>query len=124
MPFDGNAERSAPIRLPDAPPLEARIIDEALNILGPNGEKWIQGDEADAQHNHCMIGAIRLARHRLKARGDDTERLIAQVLYRGTCRRPLQSIENFNDERGRRFGQVREAFLLAKCEALRRARHE
>jgi hypothetical protein len=63
MPFDGNAERSAPVRLPDAPHgephIEARIIDEALTILGPDGEKWIQGREADKQHNHCMIGAIK-----------------------------------------------------------------
>jgi hypothetical protein len=36
-----------PVRLPDAPhcepPIEARIIDEALKILGPNGKKWIPG---------------------------------------------------------------------------------
>ena len=47
MPFDGNSERSAPVRSLDAPPDEAHIIDEALKILGPNGERWIQGREAD-----------------------------------------------------------------------------
>ena len=34
------------------PPIEARIIDEALTILGPNGEKWIQCEEADSSRNH------------------------------------------------------------------------
>jgi hypothetical protein len=27
----------------DTGPIEARVIDEALKILGPNGEKWING---------------------------------------------------------------------------------
>jgi len=126
MPFDGNAERSAPVRLPDAPhsepPIEARIIDEALKILGPNGEKWIQGREADKQHNHCMIGAIKLARRRLKVKGDDTERLMLNALYRDNGHGRLQFIEGFNDQSGQSFNRVRETLLLAKCEALSRAR--
>jgi hypothetical protein len=126
MPFDGNAERSAPVRLPDAPhsepPIEARIIDEALKILGPNGQKWIQGREADQQHNHCMIGAIKLARRRLKVKGDATERLVLNVLYRDNGLGQLQFIERFNDKPGRSFNHVRETFLLAKCEALSHAR--
>jgi hypothetical protein len=125
MPFDGNAERSAPVRLPDVPqcdpPIEARIIDEALRILGPNGEKWIQGREADQRHNHCMIGAIKLARRRLKAKGDDTERLILRVLHRDGSSGRLPVIQGFNDKTGRSFNHVRETFLLAKCEALMRA---
>jgi hypothetical protein len=103
------------------PPVEARIIDEALKILGPNGERWIQGREADKQHNHCMVGAIRLARRRLKVKGDKTERLILNVLYRDGNTGRLQFIEGFNDKLGRRFDHVRETLLLAKCEALSRA---
>jgi hypothetical protein len=126
MPFDGNAERSAPVRLPDAPqcepPIEARIIDEALEILGPNGEKWIQGREADQRHNHCMIGAIKLARRRLKVKGDDTERLMLNALYRDNGQERVQFIERFNDQSGQSFNRVRETFLLAKCEALSHAR--
>jgi hypothetical protein len=88
MPFDGN--RSASVRNLDAPnnplPIEARIIDEALKILGPNGERWIQGREADKKRNHCMIGAVKLARRRLKMKGDDTEHLIRNALRRdGNC---------------------------------------
>lgn len=49
-------------RAVDTDPIEARVIDEALQILGPNGEKWIKGREADKQHNHCIIGALKLAR--------------------------------------------------------------
>jgi hypothetical protein len=126
MPFDGNAERSAPVRLPDAPhcePIEARIIDEALKILGPNGEKWIKGHEADKQHNHCMIGAIKLARRRLRVKGDHTARLVIKEIRRNhRFDWPDVSIIDFNDKPGRSFDQVRETFLLAKCEALSRAR--
>jgi hypothetical protein len=125
MPFDGNAERSAPVRPADAlhcePPIEARIIDEALKILGPYGERWIQGREADKQHNHCMIGAIKLARRRLKVKGDNTERLMVNALYRDNGQEQPQFIDGFNDQSGQSFNRVRETFLLAKCEALSRA---
>jgi hypothetical protein len=62
--------------------MEARIIDKALTLLGPSGEKWIQGRRAGRRGNHCMIGSIKLARHRLKATGDDTERLLCNALRR------------------------------------------
>jgi hypothetical protein len=120
MPFDGN--RSASVRNLDAPhnplPIEARIIDEALKILGPNGERWIQGREADNKRNHCMIGAVKLARRRLKVTGDDTERLIRNVLrHDGNCGGSTP-VEVFNDRAVRSFSHVRETLLLAKCEAL------
>jgi hypothetical protein len=54
MPFDGTSERLTPVRTLDAPqnepPIEARVIDEALKILGPNGARWIQGCEADGKN--------------------------------------------------------------------------
>jgi hypothetical protein len=100
----------------DVYPVEARVIDEALKILGLNGEKWIKGREADQQHNHCMIGAIKLARRRLKARGDTTKELVLKVLHREG---QISHIPTFNDQGYRRFDQVREIMLLAKCDALR-----
>jgi len=123
MPFDGNAGRSAPIRTPDASaelPIEARIIDEALTILGSNGEKWIQGSEADSENNYCMIGAIELAQRRLNAKSDHTACLIINEIRRnhGFGEGPDVSIMDFNDEPGRSFEEVRETFLLAKCEAI------
>ena len=30
----------------DTDPIEARVVDEALKILGPNGEKWIPISES------------------------------------------------------------------------------
>jgi len=127
MPFDVTAERSAPIRTlnapPREPPVEARIIDEALKILGPNGEKWIQGSEADSAHNHCMIGAIKLARRRLRVKGDHTARLVIKEIRRDhRFDWSNVSIIEFNDRPRRSFDQVRETFLLAKCEVLSRAR--
>lgn len=120
MPFDANSERANPVRHPDpardAPPIEARIIDEALKILGPNGERWIKGYEADGKRNHCMIGAIKLARRRLKVKRDDTERFILNAIFRDDNAESF--IETFNDAPGRCFDHVRETFLPAKCEAL------
>ena len=89
MPFDATEHAAL-----DIDPVEARVIDEALRILGPNGEKWITGSETDKQHNHCMIGAIRLARRRLKVKGDSTVRLIHNALHREG---QPPSIPHFND---------------------------
>ena len=42
MPFVAPSVRSLPLDVPhNLRPVEARIIDEALKILGPNGERWI-----------------------------------------------------------------------------------
>ena len=130
MPFDGTADRPAAVRTfgtpPCAPPVEARIIDEALEILGPNGERWIQGSETDCDHNHCMIGAIKLARRRLGVKGDKTVRLINNEIqrYRAASEdrwRKESGVVDFNDRPDRTFEQVRETFLLARREALSRA---
>ena len=99
----------------DTDPIEARVIDEALKILGPNGEKWIKGRETDKRHNHCMVGAISLARRRLKVKDDATKDLVLRVL-RLEGQIPL--IEAFNDNPRRGFKSVREIMLLAKREAM------
>ena len=105
-------------RAVDTDPIEARVIDEALKILGPNGEKWIKGREADKQRNHCLIGAIKLARRRHKAEKDGTKRLVLEEVHRSSGD---FSIETFNDNPGRRFNSVRKVMLLAKREAMCRA---
>ena len=96
------AIRDVERRAVDTDPIEARLIDKALKILGPNGEKWIKGREADKQHNHCMIGAIKLARRTLRRDHH------------------IPHVPSFNDDPCRRFDQVREVMLLAKCEAIGR----
>jgi hypothetical protein len=72
----------------DTDPIEARVIDEALKILGPNGGKWIKGRETDRQ-----LKALRQERQ-------------------------IPHIEAFNDNPGRGFKSVREIMLLAKREAM------
>jgi hypothetical protein len=83
---------------------EARIIDEAPRLLGPSGERWIQGSRADGHRNDCKIGAIRPARHRPKAKGDDTNASSAMCSV-GT-------------------GIMEGSFSLAKCEAIKRTRQQ
>jgi hypothetical protein len=112
--FDEKEKRNAVV---DGDPIEVRVIDEALKILGPNGEKWIKDYETDKQHNHCMIGAIKLARRRLKVKNDLTKHFVEQALRRD---QHISYIPAFNDDPCRRFDHVREVMLLAKCEALGR----
>jgi hypothetical protein len=111
--FDEEEKRQAV----NGDPIEVRVIDEALKILGPDGEKWIKGYETDKQHNHCMIGAIKLARRRLKVKDDFTKHFVEQALRRG---RHISYIPAFNDDPDRHFDHVREVMLLAKCEAMSR----
>ena len=112
--FDEKEKRNAVV---DGDPIEVRVIDEALKILGPNGEKWIKDYETDKQHNHCMIGAIKLARRKLKVKNDLTKHFVEQALRRD---QHISYIPAFNDDPCRRFDHVREVMLLAKCEALGR----
>ena len=55
MSFDGTADQPATVRTsgtpPCGPPADARIIDDALDILGPNGEHWIQNSKTDRYRN-------------------------------------------------------------------------
>lgn len=52
MPFDGRQPR-----------LEIQVIDKALEVLGRNGEHWIQGEVSDGRGDRCLMGALRYARH-------------------------------------------------------------
>ena len=109
--FDEEEKRNAA----DGDPIEVRVIDEALKILGPDGEKWIKGYETDKQHNHCMIGAIKLARRRLKVKDDLTKHFVEHALR---CAGHISHIPAFNDDPCRSFDHVREVMLLAKREAM------
>src|SRR5689334_7297960 len=117
MPFD------APVELPVA----VRVIDEMLDIFGSHGEHWLQGREADRKGNRCMIGALKLARRRIKACDDSTERLIISAIQQFTGVKwqfqllfhPTDPIIRFNDTRGRTFVDVRQVLLRARAHALR-----
>jgi len=123
MPFD-TSERSAPVRTLNAPPGElpvaARIIDEMLEILGPNGENWIQQEERLGQ-KFCIIGALKHAEHLLRVDTcNRTHTLISEAI--GRCHNTDDCIATFNDRPDRQFSDIREALLIAKCEALIRTR--
>jgi hypothetical protein len=97
MPFDGRQ-----------PCLEIQIIDKALEVLGPNGEHWIQGEVNDSHGNRCIVGAVRTARRKLRLKGDRTITLILTALCasRSNIYSPLEFIENFNDQPGRKFDEI------------------
>jgi hypothetical protein len=115
MPFD------APVELP----VTIRVIDEMLDIFGAQGEHWLQGKQADRKGNRCMIGALKLARRRIKARDDSTDRLIINAIRQvGGVKQYLQiplfdPIVSFNDTRGRTFDNVRQVLLRARSHACR-----
>ena len=94
MPFDAAT----------AIPAEVRIIDKALELLGPNGEHWTKGIANDGEGNRCIVGAVRSARRMLRLKGDKTT---AFILTAVPDRRPGHPvIEDFNDDRHRKFGEV------------------
>jgi hypothetical protein len=118
MPFDGITYL----------PVEARIMDAALDILGQKGERWIQGEFADDSGGHCMVGAIRLARRRLKPQGDKTTKLLGQIIEKdyklfGNGRSAYsQLIQGYNDQPGRTFTEVKIIMRKALHDAIKRQR--
>jgi hypothetical protein len=117
MPFDGITYL----------PVEARIIDAALDILGQKGGRWIQGQFADTG-GHCLAGAIRLARRRLKLKGDRTTELIGRIIEKdfklfGEPRSAYsQLIQGYNDQPGRTFTEVKIIMRKALHDAIKRQR--
>ena len=115
MPFDGTREL----------PAEARIIDKALEILGPNGEHWTQGSLRD-DDGYCMRGAIHSARRRLHIKGDKTEDLVFDQMrdeYGELIERMPQKklIEDFNDAPWRVFSAIRSVMMNARQDAVERS---
>jgi hypothetical protein len=110
MPFDEASHHA----------MEVRILDEMLRILGQDGEYWIQDHERAGQR-FCIVGALKHAEHLLRIYNcHGTHQLISATIER--CHDTHASIIDFNDSRDRSFADIREVLLLAKCEALRRAR--
>ena len=107
MPFDGTNSRPAAVA----------VIDRAIDLLGPNGERWIQNSFTD-KGSHCILGALRRARHELGIKGDRSSgkhilRAITVIDPRpwvdatlAPVARQIDSIANFNDQRGRKFRDV------------------
>jgi hypothetical protein len=86
MPFDGGNL-----------PAEVRVIDKALELLGPNGEHWTQGISNDRRGNRCITGAIRSARYQLGVKGDKTIRLLIKVINWPWWPQNMHLIEEYND---------------------------
>jgi hypothetical protein len=101
MPFDATPDQS----------IESRIIDEALRILGPNGEHWIKGSEFGSQRV-CMLHALNLAKHNLRTRGDETELRVIEAIR--VLHNKSQQIPDFNDDPRRTFVEVLQVLQLAR----------
>jgi hypothetical protein len=105
MPFDGRQ-----------PCLEIQIIDKALEVLGRNGEFWIQHRNSDYRGGRCIMGAVMYARRKLNIKGDRTEALLLKTTYgapRGRIKTYLL-IEAWNDDDRRKFDQIAAALVQAR----------
>jgi hypothetical protein len=105
MPFDAAT----------AIPAEVRIIDKALELLGPNGEHWTKGIANDGEGNRCIVGAVRSARRMLRLKGDNTTKIILTALgvSRSPYYRPVEHIEDFNDG-DREFDEIAALLVHAR----------
>jgi hypothetical protein len=90
MPYDGSKA-----------PIEVLIIDTALEVLGPKGEYWLQGESSDRRGNRCMLGAVNYARRKLGIRQDLTTIFIIRAhCASNACRGIPLYIESYNDHPG------------------------
>jgi hypothetical protein len=119
--FSSESSRKAGCQNPDELPSAARVIDEALRILGPHGEQWIKGSEDDTKGNYCIMGAIDLAREKLNVRNADALRFVRDAIRKEEGRSHA-FIARFNDGDLTTFVNVRRILLLAKCDAINEAR--
>ena len=46
----------------------------------PNGKNWNQGQMGNKEFGDCAMGAMRLARRRLKLKGDKTVELLGKAI--------------------------------------------
>ena len=105
MPFDGNDPTSA-----------VRLIDAVLDVLGPEGERWIKKRLSNARGHHCILGALAYSRRKLRTpRGDLATDYIRQAI-RELPGDPLwlTSVTCFNDYPDRRFTDVRDVLRRAR----------
>jgi hypothetical protein len=118
MPLDG-----------ELPCAEARVLDKALELLGPNGEFWLQNRLSDHHGNRCMVGAILCGCAYLRIKPDQTLRLMVEAfstsefIPEGAGDIPEQIcgiIQEFNDEPGRPFEHIRQVLANARELAISR----
>jgi hypothetical protein len=108
MPFDARQ-----------PCAEVRVIDKALELLGPNGEHWTQGISKDREGNRCIMGAVRSAKRMLRIKGDQTIRIILTALGGDPRYRPIDIIIDYNDS-DREFEEIAALLAHARNIAARR----
>jgi hypothetical protein len=104
MPYDGRQTCA-----------EVRIIDKALELLGPNGESWTQDEANDGHGKRCIMGAVRSARRMLRLKGDRPTEIILAALGSGrSYYRPTGRIEDFNDGAKRTFDEIAALLVHAR----------
>jgi hypothetical protein len=108
MPFDGTDFRPA-----------VAVIDKVIDLLGPNGERWIKSSTSSPD-GRCIIGALRRSRLELKVKGDKAATYIRHAIAvleppAHPWREP-STIPFFNDIPHRKFGDV--AMVLAYARAM------
>lgn len=115
MPFDATPQAPAlapvPVRRYTG---VARVLDEALALLGPNGEHWIKGSAREGD-SYCVIGAIRVAADDEMQRRPRPWGLVvsdARSAVLGVIR--SAHIASWNDAQERQFSEVRSALLTAR----------
>jgi hypothetical protein len=114
MPFDGIPIKKR-MRIP------VRVIDKALELLGPNGENWAKGFMF--QHGKfCMCGAIAKASEHMRLKGLRHEVAVGHLVemaLKEAHEEPV--IEQFNDCKPRVFADIRNIMLAARQIAVERA---
>jgi hypothetical protein len=108
LPFDGTHFSQ---------PTAASVIDKMMDLLGPNGERWIQGSRR-AGNKFCLEGAIFEASFKLSTESYPTVKLIIQSINYFHGFRGRAPISSFNDHQNRRFSDVRAMLAFARHEAM------
>jgi hypothetical protein len=101
MPFDAAPDQS----------IESRIIDEALRILGPNGEHWIKG--GDINGKFCMLHALAFPKLGFpEPLEEETELKILEAIAK--LHGSYIYIPSFNDSPWRTFEEILAVLQLAR----------
>ena len=108
MPFDGLGVNQ-----------DMLVIDKMLEIFGPNGERWIQGVEYHPGRSWCLVGALKSARRRLRSRDDEAGKFIVYAIWHAdnTAIKRRMSIEEWNDQSGRTFDEIKDMLSFARTVA-------
>lgn len=104
MPFD-SAPPTAPYKG------TAKLIDDALSLLGPNGEHWIK-QTAELNGKFCVLGAL-WKKHPCTACFWDAIRAVNVALDLPALVAPA-AVVAWNDASERSFADVREVLTRAR----------